>query len=238
MQRRALLVAGVGALGGCLGNGTDDTQGADGTDRDDSAKGSDHTDESNGTEQIDTSNGTTRDTASNGSAREGDGNGTDRDDTWGTRLYEVVETEPPESPIRREFEITRPDIHSPESPFALTVSISNRTDVTVTYGDTDDVLGLYSESDEFILVPPDEHEYAFDGGKRTWFATETINFTEIFGVGELYPDATRSQDLLLIRQPHKEFPETVPSEFAFLTSLGVEDEDAKYTVAFSLVSTQ
>ncbi|MFC4989115.1 hypothetical protein [Saliphagus infecundisoli] len=123
-------------------------------------------------------------------------------------------------------------------------------------------MGIYQTDGEFFLVPTfegssapelgggggarpsEKHEYSFDEEERMWFATETISYGAASLVGELEPDETRSREIVLIRRPHKEFPETVPSEFEFATEFGVDDEDSEgitdyqHTIAFSLVATQ
>ncbi|MFC4990523.1 hypothetical protein [Saliphagus infecundisoli] len=308
MKRRALLVAGVGVLGGCLQNGAENTQGSDGTgqgedenrtsqetesngtddesnsnatDQSDTSNGtnqdnvsngtteepesnvtdqgntsngtgqddptnrSDHTTESTETEQTDTSNGTTQDNATNGSAQEEDGNGTDQDDhNRESRTYEVEAETSPESPIHHEFDVTQPDIHSPDSPLTLTVSISNTTDETITYADERSIVGSYLTSREFRLVPEGKHEYDFDEEKRAWHATKAIGYGDTIMSGELEPNGTRSQNIVLIRDLLEEFPDRIPSEFEFATEFGAEEKegedtmvpDLEYQLAFDITS--
>ncbi|WP_114579092.1 hypothetical protein [Saliphagus sp. LR7] len=222
-------------------NTTDQDNTANGTDQGDPVNGSDHTTEPIENEQTATSNGTTQDNTTNGSAQEEEGNGADQDDRE-TRTYEIKAETPSDTPIRHEFEITQPDIHSPDSPLTLTASISNRTDETVSYADKGQIIGSYLVSGEFILVPKDEHEYSFDDEQRMWFSTD-LRYDETGIQEKLQPDGTRAQDLVMIRRPLKEFPDEVPMEFNFSTSFGVEKEsddaitDYEHTVAFSLVAT-
>ncbi|MFC4990522.1 hypothetical protein [Saliphagus infecundisoli] len=181
---------------------------------------------------------------SNGTDQDEDGNGTDQDDhDRETRTYEIEVETSSDSPIQHEFKITQPGIHSPDSPLTLTVSISNPSDETIVYGDTDNVVGSYLSSDEFILIPKDEYEYSFDEDTRIWVATETIAFPGALNMDELEPDQTRAQELVLIRTFDEDSPDTIPSAFEFTTSFEVGDEDTnmdtneEYTVAFSLVAT-
>lgn len=76
MKRRALLIASVGILGGCLQNGAENTQGSDETDQDEEADRTDQENESNGTakepdtnatDQGNTANETDQDDPTNGS---------------------------------------------------------------------------------------------------------------------------------------------------------------------------
>ncbi|WP_114579463.1 hypothetical protein [Saliphagus sp. LR7] len=256
MKRRALLIAGVGVLGGCLQNSTDTTQSSDGTDQDEEADGTDQENESNGptegpdsntTNQNDTSNGPTQDNATNESAQEADGNGTDRSERDRERRTYDIEADPPsDSPIRYEFEVIQPEIHSSESPLTVTVSISNPTDEMIRYSTKGNAVAENVTYEEFILIPNEEDTYSFDERERLWFESETRDSTGSYESGELDPDETLSRELVLVRRQHEDFPETVPSQLWFATTVVVEnggtggedDSEDAYGFSFSLVSTR
>lgn len=265
MKRRALLVAGVGVLGGCLQNGAENTQGSGETDQEEDGNRTDQESKSNSTDdesnpnttdQDDTSNETDQDTVSNGTAEEPDSNTTDQDNTSNrtdqserdreSRTYEVEADPPSDSPIRYEFEVTQPDIHSPESPLTVTVSISNPTDETIRYSTKGNAVAENVTYEEFILIPNEEDTYSFDERERLWFELGTRDSTGSYESGELDPDETLSRELVLVRRQHEDFPETVPSQLWFATTVVVEngstgsedDSEDAYGVSFSLVSTR
>lgn len=233
MKRRDIIAAlGTGTVAGLAGCVTE-REPSDSGDDPDEGPGSDGTDP-DGPE------------GDGGDDTDGDGGGdSDRDgDRPGERHYRAISPalETPR-PVQHGIAVTQPDIHSPDVPLTLEVTLENPTERTVRYGERREALCSYLRDQGFVLLPSESREPRYDDETGVWYVDGPIAVTEEFQMGELEPGVAHSQELVLVHEdPDPPAPRAVPAQFDFAASFGTEtDPDvipdgSEYTFHFSLVA--
>lgn len=138
--------------------------------------------------------------------------------------YTVVGDDTTESsPLQHEVTVRDGDLHSPESPLRVEVTVTNTSDETLTYGERRETLFWGNRSENgFTLLPELDSETTsaireFDTESAYWIATSPFVTTDDYQVGSLEPDESHSETLSVVVSHQAEPPENPPTEISFTT---------------------
>lgn len=167
-------------------------------------------------------------------SNDGDSNG----DPSEGQQYTVVGDEDIEgSPLQHEVNVLDGDLHSPDSPLRVKVTVTNTSDDTLTYGERRETLFWSARSENgFTLLPELDAEttstiHGFDEESEYWVATGPFVTTDDYQVGELEPDETHSETLVLVVSHQEEPPADPPEEISFKTQFHAPDDASLETDA-------
>ncbi|AHG01019.1 hypothetical protein HALLA_13300 [Halostagnicola larsenii XH-48] len=127
------------------------------------------------------------------------------------------------SPVQHEVTVVDGDLHSPDSPLRVEVTVTNTSDETLTYGERRETLFWGNRSENgFTLLPELDSETTstireFDTESEYWVATSPFATTTDYQVGTLEPDESRSETLSVVVSHQEEPPENPPTEMSFNT---------------------
>jgi hypothetical protein len=121
----------------------------------------------------------------------------------------------PDRPLRHEVSILQPNIRSEAEPLTIEISVTNSTEESFIYNERREVLGIYLESNMFILLPKDERPYEYNADRGFWQASAPISIDAEIQTAELSPDETHKQSLVLVARQIEDLPSKIPKKFEF-----------------------
>lgn len=126
-----------------------------------------------------------------------------------------------ESPLQHDVTVVDSDLHSPDSPLRVEVTVTNTSNDTLTYGERRETLFWSSHSENgFTLLPELDSASTFlefDAESEYWVSTSPFATTSDYQVGTLEPDESHSETLNVVVSHQAEPPENPPTEISFTT---------------------
>lgn len=125
------------------------------------------------------------------------------------------------SPLEHEVTVIDGDLHSPDAPLRVEVTVTNTSDDTLTYGERRSTLFWGSRSENgFTLLPELDSGTSssireFDAESEYWVATGPFVTTDDYQVGSLEPDESHSETLSVVVSHREDPPADPPAEISF-----------------------
>ena len=148
------------------------------------------------------------------------------------------------SPLQHEVTVRDGDLHSPDSPLRVELTVTNTSNDILTYGERRETLFWGSVSENgFVLLPEQDSErpiYEFDTESEYWITTGPFATTADYQIGTLEPEESHSETLSVVVSHQDEPPENPPEEISFTTrfhtpvTVGAETESLPSESDFTL----